>query len=53
MFKSIKKSYKEGKACWDNKDGFVQPMIPYWAFLCLLSAPVMLLAFMLYQVATR
>ena len=53
MLNAIKKRYAEGKAVWDNKDGYVQPIIPYWAFLCLLSTPVLFLAFMVYQVATR
>lgn len=53
MLKSIKKRYAEGKASWDNKDGYVQPVIPYWAFLCIMSTPFMLLGFMVYQIATR
>jgi len=53
MLKAIAKRYKENRDCWDNKDGYVQPVIPYWLFLVLMSVPVVLIASMIYQVATR
>lgn len=53
MLKSLRARYNANKKAWNNEDGYVQPMIPYWAFLLLLSTPAALLGFMLYQIVTR
>lgn len=35
MFNKLKLQLAQGKKEWDNVDGYVQPMIPYWAYLVL------------------
>jgi hypothetical protein len=53
MLKTIASRYKEGKALWDNKDGLIKPVFPYWVFLMLMTTSVMVLMGMVFHIATR
>jgi hypothetical protein len=54
MFNKLKMQLAQGKKEWDNVDGYVQPIIPYWAYLILAyGASIGVLGTLAYVVGSK